>query len=426
MYFDVRAAKLLTAGQFLMIDGCPGLRLAATATTRTWTYRYKARGSGLMKQVSLGRYPAMSVQSAASEWQRLRDLRGTGADPGEAKRDERRVIMEIETPPDYYSVRQLVDDYVSGHLEIERKEEGAAAATSALNRLLDEEPTFAVMAASDISRGVAFDLLNARKATPTATQKLRSMLGSAWEYALDSSALDGNTPNWWRQVMKGRLKSKGKIVGGEHVGQARRGLHDDELRTLLAWLPNMHSLGADTFCMYLWTCARGVEILGMKAAHITTERDGMWWTVPKMLTKNARFAQAVDLRVPLAGRAVDIVRRRMAEAKPGDPLFDGYTQHQFSTYIYDLQPYSAKTRRREGEGLVLPVANFSPHNLRRTSRTLLATLGCPKEIAEAMLGHLPETMDATYNSATYDKERRLWIERLSVHLATLTGLPDLP
>lgn len=117
--------------------------------------------------------------------------------------------------------------------------------------------------------------------------------------------------------------------------------------------------------------------------------------MPKELTKNARFPLAVDLRVPLVGRALAIVERRLKAVGESGWLFEDvrgeqYAQHDFSTYIYGLQPYSAKAARRQGDGLVLPVTGWTPHNLRRTSRTMLASLGCPKEVAEAILGHLPD------------------------------------
>lgn len=435
MFFDVRAAKLLQPGEHLAVSGCPGLRLVATATRRTWTYRYKAPADGRMKQVAIGQYPSMTVQAAAAQWQALRDRRGAGADPGQQRRAERQAVRRPPLEPTSTSVRRVVDDFITGHLEENRQAAGAAAARRALERLLEAEPDFAARPAASITRADCFDLLDARKATPTAAAKLRSLLGSAWEYALDAGRLPETAPNWWRQVMKGRLKSKGKRLGGENVGQQRRVLQDAELQQLLAWLPNMHALGRDTTEMYLHTCARGVEILAMRPAHISDEQDGWWWTVPKELTKNARFPMAVDLRVPLIGRARTIVERRLEAVGESGFLFEDvrgeqYTQHDFSTYIYGLQPYSAKAKRRQGEGgLVLPVTHWTPHNLRRTSRTKLASIGCPKEIAEAILGHLPEVIEGTYNAYTYDAERRVWLGRLSARLEALQpqeGAPARP
>lgn len=420
MHFDARAAKLLQPGQHMVIEGCSGLRLVVSASRKTWIYRYKA-ADGRMKQVAIGQWPAVSVQAAAAQWQALREQRGGGADPGQQRRAERKALRGADDAPRAYTVRRLVQDYVDGHLALNRKQAGLLAARRALDRLLDGSPDFAARAAESIKRADAFGVLDARKATPTAAAKLRSLLGAAWDYALDAGRIDGDTPNWWRLVMKGRLKSRGKRMGGEHQGQQRRVLRPGEIAALLAWLPNMHAVARDALQMYLWTCARGAEIFGMRAEHITEESDGWWWTVPKKQTKNAKSQQAVDLRVPLIGRALEIVRGRMDAVGESGWLFEDdrgqqYRQHFFSTYIYNLQPYSPKAKARQGAGLVLPVASWSPHDLRRTGRTLLASLGCRDEIAEAIIGHLPENIVGVYNAYTYDAERRHWLGLLAAHL----------
>src|SRR5690606_3867619 len=118
------------------------------------------------------------------------------------------------------------------------------------------------------------------------------------------------------------------------------------------------------------------------------------------------------------GQALAVVQRRLKAVGASGWLFEDargeqYAQHYFSTYIYSLQPHSEKVRRRASEGLVLPVANWTPHDLRRTGRTLLASLGCPQEVAEAILGHLPKGVVGVYNAYTYDAERVAWLKRLS-------------
>lgn len=432
MFFDARAAKLLQPGDHLVVDGCPGLRLVATATRRTWTYRYKAVATERMKQVSIGHWPAMPVQAAAAAWQALRDQRAAGEDPGKAKRTRR--AEATGTRADDYTVRQVAQDLIDGPLA-RRKSAGAIAAERALTRFLLAEPELAAQPAATVTRSQAYDALERRKDTPTSTAKLRSMLGSAWDQALDAGRVPDNTPNWWRLILKGKLKSRGKLVGGEHVGVRRRVLPAPEISALLAWLPNMHELGRDTTLMYLWTCARGAEILAMRPEHVREEDTGWWWTVPVALTKNARHEHAVDHRVPLFGRALAIVQRRLKAVEDGanesgwlfeDARHEQYTQHDFSTYIYSLQPHSEKVARRQGKGLVLPVANWTPHDLRRTGRTLLASLGCPQEVAEAILGHLPKGVVGVYNAYTYDAERRIWLERLSTYLEALAAPAALP
>ena len=421
MYFDARSAKLLAPGQHMVIDGCQGLRLTATASRKTWVYRYK-NSSGKMKQVGLGQWPTVSPQMAVAKWQELRDQRSSGIDPQAQRQQQRQAAKAIQA--EAYTVRALVRDYVDGPLRDGRKTAGFEAAKRSLDAALEGSPAFAQSEAATVTRGVAFEVLNLRKATPTAAAKLRSLFGAAWEHAHDCGRLAGDVPNWWRQVMRGKLKSKGKIIGGEHVGQARRVLSGQEVVDLLHWLPNMHAHGRDAVVMYLWTCARGAEIFSLRPEHVRLEGGVWWWTVPKSLTKNVREALAVDLRVPLYGRALEVVQRRAREVGPGGWLFTGakggpYTQHDFSTYIYSLQPYSEKVGRRARLGLVLPVTRWTPHDLRRTARTLLAQLGCLNEVAEAIVGHMPGEILATYNAHTYDAERLEWLEKLAAHLAGL-------
>jgi hypothetical protein len=57
--------------------------------------------------------------------------------------------------------------------------------------------------------------------------------------------------------------------------------------------------------------------------------------------------------------------------------------------------------------------------LRRSARTVLARLGCRDEVAEAILGHMPEGIKSTYNRHTYDNEKREWITRLAANLEGL-------
>lgn len=57
--------------------------------------------------------------------------------------------------------------------------------------------------------------------------------------------------------------------------------------------------------------------------------------------------------------------------------------------------------------------------MRRTSRTVLASLGCPDPVAEAILGHMQPGIKGIYNIHGYDKERREWLTRLAAKYESL-------
>lgn len=285
--------------------------------------------------------------------------------------------------------------------------------------------------AAEITRSQAFDLISEHGATkPVVAGYLRSELGAAWDYAIDSGRLPGETPNWWRVILRGKLRSKGKKIGGENIGTKKRALTPEEVGKLINWLPNFTRLVDDTLTIYLWTACRGVEILGAEGKEINQESDGLyWWVIPKLKMKNARYDDATDLRVPLFGRALAVLLRRKEQygdgllfpARRRDGVIVPTEQKTIQTAVWMHQPYS--TTRPEEYRPRLTVTNWSPHDLRRTARTFLSTLGCPRDVAESIIGHMLPGVEGVYNKNTFDKERVEWLGKLSRYLESLTTAP---
>jgi integrase len=425
MTFDARKAKLLAPGEHIIIEHCLGLRLTASSAGRAWIYRFKSPIDGRMRQIKLGQWPAMSLMVAMSEWERLRQVRERGGDPAQEKKTVRAVVkaqaeqLRLEKKNAVYTVRRLCDDYLDGHIARNRSPKGEKEVRRLLARMID---LIADVPAASLTRAQAFDQLDTHLDTPVLCLQLRAELGAAWDYALDAGRLTDNTPNWWRMLMRGKIKSKGKQIDGEKIGTVKRVLSEPDLAQLIPWLPNFQPAIADVLTLYLWTGGRGAEIVAMEAAEITQESDGWWWTIPKRKTKNARHENATDQRVALSGRAEEVVLRRLAQTPKGF-LFpsaskNGHLEQKYiSEQVYYYQPY-CKVR----EELVrkrLPVSHWAPHDLRRTARTMLAALDCPDSVAEAIIGHMQNGIKGVYNRHSYDKQRREWLTRLAEHLESL-------
>ncbi|SIR01046.1 integrase family protein [Pseudacidovorax sp. RU35E] len=418
MPFDAREAKLLQPGQTIIVPESPGLRLAASTSRRSWVYRYKA-ADGRMRQLTIGQWPAMTLAKAQALWEDLRAGRKGGVDPVDAKKAARAAAAAPKRRAAGYPVRQLVQDYLGGHIDVHRKPKGRAEVRRLLEGYLGAIDDHQ---AATLKRADAFSLLEGLAKTPVLAGQIRQELGAAWDYALDAGRLPEETPNWWRLIMRGRLRSKGKLVQGERI-TAKRVLSDVELGLLLRWLPNFTSLIDDGLTLYLWTGARGAEIVAMEAREISEENDGLWWTVPKAKTKTSRIEHATDLRVPLVGRAEAVVRRRLANTPSGylfpkrPPAEGPVDQKVMGVAVWYHMPYS-KTRPDVLRPR-LPVEHWAPHDLRRTVRTQLAAMGCPDAVAEAVLGHLPPGIQGVYNRHSYDVERRIWLEKWSARLEEL-------
>lgn len=424
MVFDARRAKALAAGEHIIVDEAPGLRLVATRSTKTWTYRFKSPVDGRMRQVAIGAWPGVSYAAALGAWDELRQQREAGHDPALAKRKQVQERKETAKAAKRgkYLVGDLITDYVESHVKRHRKEKGYKET----KRLTGPQYTGAIwdMEPSAVRRVHAFELLEGLGGrAPVLANALRTELGAAWDYALDAGRIPEDTPNWWRQLLRGKLRSRGRIVGGEHQGRELRHLSGDEVATLIRFMPNFTPLIEDLLTLYLWTGARGAEIVKMEAGEVTSEADGWWWTVPREKLKMARNELLPDYRVPLVGRALDIVRRRL-DLYPSGYLFrpvnkssgsDHVEQKVVGVAIWTVRPDTVTDRLPADRAKVLRLRSWAPHDLRRTVKTTLASLGCPEEVSEAVLGHMPPGIVGVYNRHTYDRERREWLTRLSEH-----------
>jgi len=430
MPFDARAAKLLQAGEHIILPEHPGLRLVATDTRRSWIYRYKSPIDGGMRQIKIGEWPRLELAKALAEWDRLRGVRDSGVDPQLEKKSARRK-REAEDQAEKvrpYTCLDVVEDYLTGHIDVRRKPKGRAEVRRILTR---EIVPIADRPAELLLRNEAYELLQGLVDRPVLMGQVRQELGAAWDHALDAGKLEANTPNWWRQILRGKMpRSKGKKIAGEHVGATKRVLDQRELGVLINWLPNFSPLLSDVLTLYLWTGTRGAEIVSMQAAEIGQEPTGWWWTIPKEKTKNVNRANAVDLRVPLVGRALAVAQRRsaraIAEKHPQGYLFPAQNmegpveQKSIQGGVYTYQPYA---KQRPGKNMPrLPVSRWSPHDLRRSVRTLLASMGCPGEVAEAVLGHMLPGVVGVYNRHSYDAERLEWLTKLDAKLEELARL----
>lgn len=429
--FSALEAKLLKPGASLLIPECPGLRLERTPTvgrdTLTWVYRYRSPVDQKVRQTKLGRWPAVSVGKAMTEWDKLSSARNSGQDIAGEQRTVKAAKKAAAQAAAAASkagptVRAIVERYLDRHVDTKR---AAAGAADVRRMLTNRIGPIADLVAQDLTRREASALLELYEHTPVVCGKLRAELGGAWDRALDAGLLPESTRNYWRTLMHGMLKSKGRPVAGKSPGKpVKRYLTEEELAVLIPWLPNFSRTICDALTLYLWTATRGAEFLQMEGKEVTEEADGLWWTCPKIKTKNSNVEEATDLRVPLVGRAEVVVRRRMALYPEGRYLFPSSPKTRVAkphieqvvvrTAVYRHMPYA-----KDALAPLLPVIHWAPHDLRRSSRTLLARLECPDEIGEAITGHIKGGVKGVYNQYQYDAERRRWLTTLSDRLEAL-------
>ena len=82
-------------------------------------------------------------------------------------------------------------------------------------------------------------------------------------------------------------------------------------------------------------------------------------------------------------------------------------------------PDKVQTKYRAEQLWLENMDDWNPHDLRRTVRTGLSRLGCPTDIAEAVLGHSKKGIEGTYNLHNYEAECAEWLQKWADHLDSL-------
>jgi integrase len=129
-----------------------------------------------------------------------------------------------------------------------------------------------------------------------------------------------------------------------------------------------------------------------------------WWTIPPARTKNG-----LAHRVPLSDLALNLLGR--VKTLSGD-----------SAYLFPSPrgngpiTVRALTRAVDRNIKALGVADFTPHDLRRTVASHMAGFGIPRLVISKILNHVEPGITAIYDRHSYDPEKRdalaRWAERL--------------
>jgi integrase len=138
------------------------------------------------------------------------------------------------------------------------------------------------------------------------------------------------------------------------------------------------------------------------------ELDGHSWLLPASRHKNKH----IDLLRPLSDAALAIVQAQ--------PRIDN------SPYVFSydgIRPVSFNSRWRRFLRAVDASESWCPHDLRRTSRTLLSRAGVDSDIAEKCLGHLPGSIVQVYDQHRYQNELRHAFEELSALIERVINPP---
>jgi len=394
-----------------------GLRVTCGKTgKKTFFYRYTSPVTNKLIQISLGVFPAVSLEQARIKLRELKLIRQQGRCPATEARAaalELKQQIKNESELGMFTLQAMIELYLQNHIEDQRlpngtiksgarKKKGQAEARRTLYG--DAVPMLGERLARDVSRQDIIDLVMSivnRGANVQAGNVLREIL-AAYDYSMGMGKFDDQFINPALQAKVSLVRTKVKLTSKK----GSRFLNDDELKLFLAWLPSSKftEVQKNIFRMTLWTGCRTGEICEATWRNIDLN-EGVFH-IRESKTGVAREIQLPRqcihfLRINKIGNEVYL----FPSQRTGKPI----KQKQLTESAWVM---------READ-LMLDIPRWTPHDLRRTVRTGLSRLQCPSEVAEAILGHTKKGLIGTYDLHRYTEQSREWLQRWADYLDTL-------
>jgi integrase len=361
-----------------------GLSLRVSGTgVKSWCYHLTRNGK--RERITLGSYPAIGLADARRLAVEARAALEGGEDPRDLVTARQRGAM---------TVSDLFDIYLTEHVQTNRRSPGEVERRLRKNIL----PVIGAVPLANIHR---------RDITRTVQPVLKR--GAPLEATLVFADL--RTMLRWG-VRTGYLDHD-PTIGMQKPASAKTGervLSDEEIATLWNRLPQAlpRSVTQQRILrLCLITGQRVGEIAGMRRTELNLETRA--WSLPGSRTKNKH-----PHLVPLSDLAVRIIREAIADA--GE-----------SPFVFPVGDTTASTNQvahaaARGD---FGIADWSPHDLRRTALTRMAEMGTPPIVLGYVANHRTTTHAgvtlAVYSKYNYESEKRQALEAWAARLLAIVG-----
>lgn len=393
----VEATKPASAPYEVRDAMVPGLRLLVQPSGhRSWLFRYTLRGT--YRKLTVGHYPAVSLEGARTAAVTARGQVVDGRDPATDKAAVRAPANTVLAAFKEYDRQHLSwgRDYIdhetgaviAAATDREGKavssaigaETGAATRSFFLRRVL---PVWGSRPVGSITRQDIVTLLDSLRSFADARRKAKTRLSHFFSFTMDRNATVKTNP-------------AAGVQTGEIAPARERVLTDDELRRVWLACEQMGTFGAMVRTLIL-TLARRSEVSNMRR----TELAETLWELPGERTKNGR---AMDIhRTASFNAIIDGVR------SDGPFVFEGRHKNR---PIGGFSDWKDKLDKILGDS----VAPWTLHDLRRTGTSLLQRIGIPFEVREACLNHTIKGVAGTYNRYAYAAEKAHAFESLAAEI----------
>lgn len=397
------------------------LRLTCGATgVKTFFYRYTSPLTHKLTQIKIGHFPNITLAQARSKFQDLKQVKNEGRCPATEIKAEKQQKQQTELAAQQaiFTVRDLVELYLTQRIEDRHGKDGKiipgarkTASQYTLRYILYKNVVEAIgdRPAAEVTRNDLINLVMAavgRGANVLAGVVLRELC-AAYEFSLGLGRLNENFANPALLARSSMRQTKIKLTSQP----GKRVLSDKELAQFLRWLPQSKYPKniKNVLQLTLLTGCRTGEICAIAWNDVDMEKGDLHLKETK--TGNERHVQLSSQAIQFLNSVYTPEQQFVLPARlTNKPIAQRF-----------LNIASDKLR---SQGQMIDIPHWTPHDLRRTVRTGLSRLGCPSEVAEAVLGHSRKGIEGTYDLYRYEAECKVWLQKWADYLDTLIVEPD--
>ncbi len=363
---------------------------------KSWYYVYTLNGR--RRQMCLGNYPDVSLEKAHEKYRKAIDLVKGGDDPLRKQAEPEPPIAE----PAILTVSYLKELYIE-HAKSYLVPRSVVQQTRTLDQ--DVIPVIGNKLAAEIRRKDAIALVEeVAKRAPGQARNVIKTARAMFSFAHDRELVEANPfARVGRAVPSTAPKSRERTLSASEIKHIWEVLGKSEIgRAILMILVTAQRPGE------ISGIAWNEIMVGVGKTRCQVCRRCGWWTIPSERTKT----KDGEHRVYLSDLALSLLPA------------------QYDDFVY---PANGRGRGIEATGGMRPATmshfitdnkyfglqRWTPHDLRRTARTLMSALEIPERHAEAVLNHKQTGVKKVYDRHKYDKQKESALKKWNDHLKKL-------
>lgn len=391
MKFTDRAIKSLKVQDKRYIvwkDNGEGLGIRVSANgKKSFIFMYRFNGKSCM--MTLGQYPKVGIADANLLHSEAKKKLEQNINPGELLQSEKQQEKEAGT------IDWLVEKYLTNYTGLNQASLKEYQRTLYKNVLGLPNPDqkysknevikkiWSGKKVKDINRDDVQELIDKiKKDAPIQANRTYATLCSLFRFGIkrySSKIMIKQTPCF--EIDLAEKKTRDRVLSEEEIYKLWHELHKGQISKIVE-IAIKFSLA---------TAQRRGEIA--KAQWKEIDFDNKIWTIPKEKSKNGKLN-----RVPLNKIALEL----LDEIKQ---LSDNQEWIFYSSKSNSHTQPSALSRAIGRSRKIIKLDNITPHDLRRTATSIMASIGVQRFIIERILNHSDGTVTAIYDRYSYDKEK---------------------